>query len=35
MGYDLHYIRHATLGLDLKILAMTVPFLIAPGEAQV
>ena len=35
MGYDLHYIRRATLGLDLKILAMTVPFLIAPGEAQV
>ena len=29
MKYDLHYLRRASLWLDIKILAMTVPVMLA------
>lgn len=34
MQYDLYYIRRAALWLDLKILMLTVPFMVRPGEYQ-
>ena len=34
LGYDMLYLRRASLCLDLKILVMTVGFMISPGTTQ-